>query len=61
MVIVAPIVCNYLHLTKTQETFPYSEELSMRSYHGPKIPVNISYLIYLIMTFKKSSDVITAN
>ena len=61
MVIVPPIACTYLHLTQTQQTFPYSEELSMCSHQAPKNPVHISHLIYLIMTFKKSSDIITAN
>jgi len=61
MVIVAPIACTYLHLTQTRETFPYSGELAMCSYQGPKNPVHISHHIYLKMSFKKSSDIITAN
>lgn len=60
-VIIVPTAHTHLHLTQTQETFPCSEELSIGSYRGLKTPVHISHLIHLIMTFKKSSDVSTAN
>lgn len=38
MAIAAPTAHTYLHITQPKETFPYSEELSMHSYQGPKKP-----------------------